>query len=571
MLKIFTVKFNIIILNLILAGLLLLIILGILPLWVVWINLFLGCLFILFASSYNSVLFLALAVPLYVAVPNDKFSSLSIWRIWFALLFVVFCFEQYRALRKQNLSVKDSVYVAISDFWDNSLPWDKYLWAFGVGALIITLLVAAYPLQGIKQILFWLNLFLFYAVLINTVKTKKQIIEVIKFTAASLGIIVLLGYVQLIATFFTKLDVFWVYWASYVSRLYYGSDLAKVLLYSNSWFSYTGGGEELRMFSIMPDSHAFAMLAVYCMSFFLPLTFLCKRVIKKLKPKKPQFLKSRLDQPVNLVGQDQKLLGFKTSYWLWYSIRFAGLAIILSGTRAVWAGLAIPLVVLLATYYLKYYREQVKTVLTPYLLIILFFVLSPFINQGLQYLRVSNFKENFIARAQSIYDLQEDSNVGRIEIWRASLKFWAQHPNGVGLGNFLVSLNTPAQTQGSNFEQLAQQHNKRFNLPQQYITAHNLYLQILVELGVPGLLLFGIFWLKYLYELEKFIRKYLEQNNILTFFVFEIAVTFLWILCAGMFDVTFFNDKVLMYFLISLALSGIIIKNYEKLAEEEDN
>src|ERR1051326_1359490 len=248
MLKIFTVKFNIIILNLILAGLLLLIILGILPLWVVWINLFLGCLFILFASSYNSVLFLALAVPLYVAVPNDKFSSLSIWRIWFALLFVVFCFEQYRALRKQNLSVKDSVYVAISDFWDNSLPWDKYLWAFGVGALIITLLVAAYPLQGIKQILFWLNLFLFYAVLINTVKTKKQIIEVIKFTAASLGIIVLLGYVQLIATFFTKLDVFWVYWASYVSRLYYGSDLAKVLLYSNSWFSYTGGGEELRMF-----------------------------------------------------------------------------------------------------------------------------------------------------------------------------------------------------------------------------------------------------------------------------------------------------------------------------------
>lgn len=566
--KSFTPKFSIIVFGLLQAGILALIVLGALPPGMVWINFALGIIFILSFSSYYSLLFLALSVPFYVAIPNPHFSSLSFWRPWFALLFVVFCWQQYRQLRRKGLAVGQSVYVAISDIWDNSLPWDKYLWVFGLGAVIVTLLVAPYPLEGVKQVLFWINLFLLYTVLINVVKTKRQVIEVIIFSAASLGVIVFLGYAQLIATFFTTLDIFWVYWASFISKLYYGPALANVLLYSNSWFSYSGGGEELRMFSIMPDSHSFAMMALYCMSFFLPLTYLCKRAVKKFKISTPLF-KSRLERPLQIVGDDQKVLGFKTSYWLWFSIRLAGLAIILSGTRAVWAGLAVPLIVLLLGYYFNYYKQQVKTVLTPYLLIILFFVLSPFINQGLHYLRVSNFKENFIARAQSIYDLQDESNIGRIEIWRNSLKFWVKHPNGVGLGNFLVSLTQPGQN--SDFEQLAQQHNKQFNLPQEYVTAHNLYLQILVELGWVGLLLFATFWLKYLYELEKFIRGHLAENNILTFFVFETAVTFLWILSASMFDVTFFNDKVLLYFVISLGLSGVIIKHYSKLVSEEEN
>jgi len=46
-------------------------------------------------------------------------------------------------------------------------------------------------------------------------------------------------------------------------------------------------------------------------------------------------------------------------------------------------------------------------------------------------------------------------------------------------------------------------------------------------------------------------------------FMVSIALTMLWFLVYGIFDVTLFNDKVLMYFFISLGLTGIIARRYE--------
>jgi hypothetical protein len=51
-------------------------------------------------------------------------------------------------------------------------------------------------------------------------------------------------------------------------------------------------------------------------------------------------------------------------------------------------------------------------------------------------------------------------------------------------------------------------------------------------------------------------------------FVLQSCVVVLWILGASVFDVTLFNDKVLMFFFLTLALSGIIVRNYEKFSNE---
>ncbi len=496
---------------------------GVWPEWVSLINLALAAIFVLAAEPYDSVLLLIALIPFYIAVPNQYSDTLVSWRLLFAELFAVWAARMLGAHRGKTWS-------AIRLF-----SWDRALFALAAWSALL-LPFTQYRGASVKQLLFFVNIYLLYIVLVHSVSGARRMKETIGYAAVSLAIIVFLGYVQLFLTFFTSLERFWKAWALMVSSLYYGQSLAGVLLYSNSWFSYTGGGEGLRMFSILPDSHAFALVAVFAVAFILPLTY--------------YFFAGR------------KIWRMKANYWLWSAVRFSGLAIILSGTRAVWVGMAGPLAFVFWTYRKRLGHPIARKALVALGFIVVFFALSPFINQGLNYLRVSKFQENFLDRARSIYDLQEDSNAGRLQIWRQSLSFYAGHPLGVGLGNFIVSLNGGAQ---QDYRAAAEAHNKEFNLPAKYITAHSLYLQLLVELGIAGLGLFAWFCFAYLAKVEKFVRGRIEENNVFVFFTASAAMAVLWVLVAGMFDVTLFNDRVLMYFFIALGLSGVAMREYEQL------
>jgi O-antigen ligase len=201
------------------------------------------------------------------------------------------------------------------------------------------------------------------------------------------------------------------------------------------------------------------------------------------------------------------------------------------------------------------------------LMIILFFAASPLINQGLNWLRVSSFEENFLDRARSIYDLEEHSNVGRLIIWRDSLKYSLIHPLGVGYGNFVVTLVKDVSSEMS-FEDVASQKNLRYNLPQKFVSAHSLYLSVLVELGFVGLLILLVGLSHYLIFVGKFLWKHRFDNNFYLFFIASILFTNIWIAGYSFFDVTIFNDRVFSYFLIGLALQGIIMRNYQNLVSE---
>lgn len=78
-----------------------------------------------------------------------------------------------------------------------------------------------------------------------------------------------------------------------------------------------------------------------------------------------------------------------------------------------------------------------------------------------------------IARFQSTGD--DPGSLGRLALWRGGAEVYAEHPLGVGLGNAVPAVR--AATMNDFAED---------NL-------HNLYLQHLVELGLPGLALFGLF------------------------------------------------------------------------------
>ncbi|MBI5530877.1 MAG: O-antigen ligase family protein [Candidatus Doudnabacteria bacterium] len=482
----------------------------------VWLNLGLLLAFILLAPIYESLLLLVLSIPFFVAVPNSKFDALSMWRILYLALFAVWL------VREKKLKIQGIIF----------LPWDKYLAWFASLGLVLALIFGSFRLEAVKQVLFWLNIYFLYIVLINTLKSKQQIFEFIRYAIWSLAIIVTLGFTQLFGTFLTNLDVFWVYWANNITKLYYGQNFSLVALYSNSWFSYYGG-RDLRMFSIMPDSQSFAYICIIALCMGTALTRSVFTHIKK---------------------------------WLWSGIRFAGLALILSGTRAVWVGMALPFLAVVAAYAKGIQKHLVKKYMWPFAIIFILFIISPFINKALGYLRVERFQENFLERAQSIYNINETSNRGRIEMWQNSSLFFLTHPWGVGFSNFIVSFNEVQD--GQNYNQVGEKLNTAYNLPAKYISAHSLYLQILVETGIVGFLIFAAFWTSVLQYLWRFIRHYEKTEDFLVYFVAQAFLMVLWILASAVFDITLLNDKVLMYFLINLGLAGLIVKRYQEYKEE---
>ncbi|MCX6797298.1 MAG: hypothetical protein NTX98_02360, partial [Candidatus Doudnabacteria bacterium] len=201
-----------------------------------WLNLGLLAAFVILSPVYESLLLLIISIPFYLVLPNSQFNALSMWRPLFLLLFLVWL------IKDKKMRYKEIKF----------LPWDKLLGIYLLVGIAVTLIFGKFVGQGFKQIAFWVNIFCLYLVMINTLKSKEQIFELIRYIIWSLAIIVTLGFTQLIGTFFTNLDTFWVYWASNITKLYYGANFSSVALYSNSWFSYSGG-RGLRMFSIMPD------------------------------------------------------------------------------------------------------------------------------------------------------------------------------------------------------------------------------------------------------------------------------------------------------------------------------
>lgn len=492
----------------------------------VWLNLGLLIAFIVLCPVYESLLLLILSIPFFVVIPNSRFDSLSMWRVLYLVLFLVWLVKDKKLLVPRNLGgggkIKNILF----------LPWDKYLgWFVWVG-LLLGLTFSSFKLEAVKQAFFLVNIYFLYIVLINTLKSKQQIFELIRYVIWSFAIIITLGFAQLFGSLLTDMGTFWVFWAVNITKLYYGSSFTAVSLYSNSWFAYSSGAMELRMFSIMPDSQSFAYICIFalCMS-----TALTRNVFKYIKK------------------------------WLWSGIRFAGLAMILSGTRAVWVGMAAPFAAVVAAYYKNFQKHLARKFLWPFIIIFILFAASPLINQGLSYLRVGKFHENFLSRAASIYDINETSNQGRIAMWQSSLKYFFAHPWGVGFNNFLVSFSQGYS--GRSYDQVSAEINARYNLPAKYVSAHSLYLQVLVETGVVGFGLFVAFWVCVIRYFWEFVRNYEKTEDFLIYFVAQALLMVLWILLAAIFDITLLNDKVLMYFFINIGLAGLIIKRYHEIEE----
>ncbi len=495
------------------------------PQTMAWFALAALCLFIIGASPLKALQLTIASIPFYLVLPNQYFDSFSSWRIAFAFLFLVWAGKElWTRYNSGNLTGFFRTAVA------NLFVWDKYMLAF-LGLALLSLFLARFPMHSIRQIAFLVNVSFLYIVLVNVVKTKDQLWQVVRTVGLSLGLVVILGYIQFISTLFAQQYYFWQYWALLISKAYYGLDLANVLSYSNSWFSYTGGQPSLRMFSIMPDSHSFGVLCFFLLSFLI--AFLLEA----------NSLKKRI--------------------FIWVAIVFASWALILSGTRGIWVGMLVPAALAIFMLWQRIARAHAKRFLLTVLIVVILFVSSPVLVQGLNFIRSGLGGGSYLGRVSSIYDLEEESNAGRLVIWKDSFRYSLTHPLGVGYGNFIVSVVHDISSEDK-FEDLGDKKNLRYNLPQKFITAHSLYLNILVELGVMGIIVFVLLWWSYAANAWKFLKKNGSNDNKFVALATTGSIALLWLLAYGVFDLTLFNDKVLALAFMVLGLTGLIFRDYEK-------
>lgn len=467
-----------------------------------------SALLIALPSSAGAIILIS-QLPFFLVLPQLS-QTFSLWRLGVGVLFVRFCIEAFKDRgvifqKFKGFSIYNFRYfLTLPAFWFIAL----YVWA------VLSLAWAQFPIVGLKQLLFVLNGLLLFTVLYFQQQTDYKL-RLLKATAISTSVLVGIGFFQFVLTFIMEQYFFWQYWATMVSKTYYGEPIARVLTYSNSWFTVSGGVKTLRMFGVLPDSHSFGLIAVYSMYAWLP------------------FVKSE--------KQTQRILSRLLIF-------FAAFGLVLSGTRGVWAGMLAPLAIVCISWFFNFApRVQLKKVVKPIAVVLVIFVLSPLINMGFNLIRSGFSNESFIERASTIYDLNESSNVGRLDIWKSSLVYSLKHPGGTGQGNFITSLSEG--NKASSFEELGEVHNKKYNLPLKYITAHSLYLQILVELGICGFIIFIGFCLASLYKL--YLRLHKTGADVITS---SITVVVLWILAYSVFDVTILNDRVMLYTLTLLSI-----------------
>jgi len=319
-----------------------------------------------------------------------------------------------------------------------------------------------------------------------------------------------IALLQFLTVLFVPLIAFWQFWTGKVIDALYGQNLAHLLSYSNTWFAYyQSAPPTLRLFSVFPDSHSFAMFLMILVPVFLCLAFYFSEEKKK-----------------------------RIFFWTSAGLALAG--IVLSGSRGAWLSILPVIIVAIYLWSKKIEPVLLKKALSTFLLFIFLFLVSvgypPLLYkfQSWQTGGTSTSAFLFFERARSISDLDELSNKGRLEIWRASVKSLQQHPFlGVGLGNFVTVID------------------EKVSAAKKGASAHNLYLDLATEIGIFGALIFIAIMLDILYSCWLVFRGAKETHFKLYGLIFGLYL--FWIIGYSFFDVVLFNDKVLLFFMVGIA------------------
>ncbi len=162
--------------------------------------------------------------------------------------------------------------------------------------------------------------------------------------------------------------------------------------------------------------------------------------------------------------------------WLGILCLLFGIAIILTFVRAAWIS-----VIFLLFFYLFQFRKKKNTVDLILVLIVIFLV-------GIGMLFTTDLGTMLLQRLSTITETNYTANLDRIDRWVAAWRMWGDHPYlGVGWGAYPDQYFIYAPYKNENLLGFisAVPYSSAFRMG-----AHNIYLEILAEVGVVGLVIY---------------------------------------------------------------------------------
>ncbi len=470
--------------------------------------------YVLLASLENSTTFFVRSIPLFIAIPiTSGFDSLNMWRIISSLIFLKWAW-QYRPALMQYAKT----------------PTAKII----LGLLLLAILSitqAPSHMLAIKRIIYFINLSLIGIVIHDLIARNRDFSQrLIKNIAIPTIIVTLVGMIQLATTYYMDIFRFMDFWGGMIERNLFGNAWAETAIKANTWFAYFGNQLSLRMFSIFPDSHSFPIFLLLGLPAVMAIAL--KRVAEK-----GNYFKSMLKIRASLLV-------------IFVPVIF--LAMILTGTRGIWvAGLVSSILAIFLIY--RHRNDKNKNwVIFKYAAsyLIIFFLLfgvAYYIIASDQFMVQKDSTGLLARRARSVLDISETSNARRIEIWKDSIRSIIKHPLlGVGIGNFPIVVG----------EDLAR--------AKAGSSAHNLYLNIVAEIGIPALLL--AIWFLWLL-LKNLYNNFLvaSRQSPVAIYCGALLIFLPWILIYSLTDVAMFDERAFLLF----ATTAAIIFEAEKIVPDD--
>lgn len=375
-----------------------------------------------------------------------------------------------------------------------------------LGTAVLSIIPAPDKILAVKRIIYFINLSLMGFVIYDLAQKHEVAKRLIKNISVPVIIATLVGFIQLGSTYIMDIYQFMDFWAGKVQFNQFGAGWSYIVYnLGNTWYAYYGEQISLRMFSLFPDSHSF-----------------------------PQFILLGLPAIFTTFFNRKKILIPLVSAVF--------LAAILTGTRGIWAAGAAS--TLIAIFFIFWFRkigsnkEKIfkKISLNLVIFFLLFIVAFPiFASPQFRLYKIDS--ELLAKRVRSIINLGETSNKERIRIWKLSLKSIKEHPLlGVGIGNFPVVLN------------------QNLALAKAGSSAHNIYLHIAAETGIPTL--FFALWFLWLLTRRIYTNFVSSRDPEFTIYNGAFLIIMPWILIYSLTDVALFDERA---FLMFVAVSAIIL------------
>ncbi|MEK7138049.1 MAG: O-antigen ligase family protein [Patescibacteria group bacterium] len=494
------------------------VLIGIIPRELVLYETGLLIIYFLLASAEDGLIFFIRSIPLFIAIPlTSNYDNLNQWRI---LAIILFC--------KWLFSRQTWHYISAGMILLYKKPLEflkDHSWAVILHLLLLLSLASLWHapdrIEGLKRIIYFLNAALIGVVIVYPPRSKIFFSRLIKNITIPIVIVTIVGVIQVVSTYVIDIYQFMRIWGEGIQMREFGTQWSYIATHvGNTWFAYFGEQLSLRVFSLFPDSHSFPIFLLLGLPVFFAWTLI-----------KPLEKASRFRDMLFTRGKIAVL---------WIPLVF--LMMILSGTRGIWAG-AIAMVFwsIIVLIYMRYTRARQEIInIFKYLLCHLFtffllFAVAYPIFVSPQFLVSKADGLLLERRLRSILDFGETSNSQRIDIWKKSLVSIQHHPMlGIGIGNFPVVLG------------------QDIKLSKAGSSAHNIYLQVASEMGIPSLLAFLCLLclvLKRIYD--RFVK---ARESIYQAYFGGLLITLPWVMAYLMTDVAVFDERALLLCIATLAI-----------------